>query len=378
MKIKCLYASTEKSSDALYLSGISIPDDFLVLVIGRRRIAVVSQLEYSRVKRHSRFSEVYEMSALKAKLASSSKLQKRTIGIPEIIASFFRSTKATSLLIPYSFPSGLLSEVQSLKLPIEIQKEPFIAERALKTEDEVNYIKASNNAISYGFRAAKSALASAKIKNKRMYLDGSVLTSEYLRNLIDKAVFERGAVAQSTIVACGNQACDPHQIGYGPLKPNELIIVDIFPRSRKSHYFGDMTRTFLKGSANDAQKAIVQSVQKAQKNALSKIKDRVKASRVHSAVIASFEGDGFYTGRDESTDSYYGFIHSTGHGVGLDIHEAPSVSKSGNSLKKGHVITVEPGLYYPNIGACRIEDVVLVTDTGFEKLSSFPYQWQIQ
>ena len=111
MKIKCLYSSTEKSSDALYLSGISIPDDLLVLVIGRRRIAVVSQLEYSRVKSHSRFSEVYEMSVLKSKLASSSQLQECAIGIPEIIASFYQSTKATSLLIPYSFPSGLLLAV---------------------------------------------------------------------------------------------------------------------------------------------------------------------------------------------------------------------------------------------------------------------------
>lgn len=377
MKIKCLYTSTEKSSDALYLSGVSIPDDFLLILAGRKRIAVVNQLEYSRVKAHSKFTRVYELNALKALIASRTNLELNCIRVPEMIAFFQESYPGSTLLIPYDFPSGLLSALQLLKLPIEIKEGPFVAERAIKTSEEVAAIKAANRAISYGFRAAQAALSAAKVKKNRLYLDGNILSSECLRNLIDVAVFERGAVAQSTIVACGKQACDPHQIGYGPLKPNELIIIDIFPRSKKSAYYGDMTRTFLKGSASDAQRAIVRSVKNAHNRALSKIKHRVKASSVHSTVVACFEKDGFFTGRDSQSDTFHGFIHSTGHGLGLDIHESPRVSTAENYLKKGHVITIEPGLYYPNIGACRIEDVVLVTEAGYDKLSSYPYEWII-
>ncbi len=245
MKIKCIYASTDRSSDAFYLSGITVPDGFLSLLIGRRKIAVVSQLEYARVKAHSKFSEVYEINALRKEVGNKMNLEPSRIGVPEIISYFQKSVRAESVLIPYDFPSGLSHCLQSLKLPIECSDEPFLEERAVKNKSEIAHIRAANKAIVCGFDVAKSALAHAKIKNKKLYLDGTLLTSERLRDAIDLAVFERGFIAQSTIVACGNQACDPHQVGAGPLKANELIIIDIFPRCKKSGYYGDMTRTFL-------------------------------------------------------------------------------------------------------------------------------------
>ena len=378
MKIKCIYASTDRSSDAFYLSGITVPDGFLSLLIGRRKIAVVSQLEYARVKAHSKFSEVYEINALRKEVGNKMNLEPSRIGVPEIISYFQKSVRAESVLIPYDFPSGLSHCLQSLKLPIECSDEPFLEERAVKNKSEIAHIRAANKAIVCGFDVAKSALAHAKIKNKKLYLDGTLLTSERLRDAIDLAVFERGFIAQSTIVACGNQACDPHQVGAGPLKANELIIIDIFPRCKKSGYYGDMTRTFLKGVASDEQKALVSAVKNAQNEAFSKIKQRVKGSTVHASVVASFEKQGYHTGQDLKKDFFYGFIHSTGHGLGLDIHESPSLSPKGTYLKAGHVITVEPGLYYPNVGACRIEDVVLVTQTGYQKLSKYPYEWLIR
>ena len=121
-----------------------------------------------------------------------------------------------------------------------------------------------------------------------------------------------------------------------------------------------MTRTFLKGRASDVQKNLVYAVKEAQKRAISKIKANVSAHSIHSAVTACFKEKGYITKRQSDEDTYIGFIHSTGHGIGLDIHENPRVSTAKNKLKANHVITVEPGLYYPTIGSCRIEDVFAV------------------
>ena len=210
-----------------------------------------------------------------------------------------------------------------------------------------------------------------------MFLDGAVLSSERLRSMIEQSLFERGAIADSTIVAGGVQASDPHQVGFGPLKANELVIVDIFPQIKRSGYHGDMTRTFLKGQANDAQKNLVHTVKEAQKRAIAKIKANISAHTIHAEVTSCFDQKGYITKRQSDGDAFIGFIHSTGHGIGLDIHELPRVSTTKNKLKANHVITIEPGLYYPNIGSCRIEDVFAVTKDGSEKLSKFNYQWQL-
>ena len=159
-------------------------------------------------------------------------------------------------------------------------------------------------------------------------------------------------------------------------KPNELIIIDVFPRMQKTGYHGDMTRTFLKGQANQEQRALVDAVRAAQNAALAEIKAGVSGTKVHQAADKVFRSNGFHTKR--RGESFVGFIHSTGHGLGLDIHEAPRVSQKSGRLKKGHVVTVEPGLYYPEMGGCRIEDVAWVTKEGCELLSSMHYRWQIK
>ena len=204
---------------------------------------------------------------------------------------------------------------------------------------------------------------------------GKPLTSDRIRAIIDKTCLNKGAVAEHTIVACGRQACDPHEIGHGLLRPGELIVIDVFPRVQKTGYHGDLTRTFIKGKASPLQRALVLAVQRAQRAAMIKVKEGVKGDVVHEAVQRVFDDAGFFTER--RNEGFTGFIHSTGHGLGLEVHEAPRVSKGAPKLKAGQVITIEPGLYYPEIGACRIEDVVQVTKNGYEKLSSLHYKWEI-
>jgi Xaa-Pro aminopeptidase len=215
------------------------------------------------------------------------------------------------------------------------------------------------------------------VRGGRLLLKGRVLTSEMLKVAIETACIEAGSVSMSTIAAGGDQACDPHNRGTGPLRPNELIIVDVFPRVSATGYYGDMTRTFLRGRANDAQRAIVAAVRAAQLKALATIRAGVLASEVHRRVSETLVARGFETRR--TARGSVGFFHGTGHGLGLEVHEPPRMNATSDyPLKKGSVVTVEPGLYYPGVGACRIEDVVQVTGGAPRMLSRYPYAWELR
>lgn len=280
-------------------------------------------------------------------------------------------------MVPDTFPTGLAFELQrkGLKLSIPAQAEPFFPERIIKSKEEALAIKAGNQASAAGIKAAEQALRKATVRRGYLYLDDRRLTSERLRMLIDQACLEHGASTSRTICAGGDQACDPHCHGTGPLRANELIIIDVFPKVTATGYHGDMTRTFLKGKANPAQKHLVQTVRDAQQLACSKIKAGVALRTVHQSVHTYFKQEGYETRKDGEV--WKGFFHSTGHGLGLDIHEPPRLSDVPGRLRSGMVVTVEPGLYYPGLGGCRIEDVVQVTATGSEMLSSYGYRWEL-
>jgi Xaa-Pro aminopeptidase len=220
-------------------------------------------------------------------------------------------------------------------------------------------------------RAGIQALKSARIgKNRRLRYQGSPLTSEKLRAIIDTAILREGGQANRTIVAGGRQGCDPHESGHGPLRAHEPIILDIFPRSQTTGYFGDMTRTVVRGRAGDAVRKLFDTVLRGQTLAFGKIRAGVPTTEVHKTVQAFFDLQGYKTAK--RAGGMEGFFHGTGHGLGLEIHEAPRMSvNSTGVLQSGHVVTVEPGLYYPGIGGVRLEDVALVTETGFRKLSRF-------
>jgi Xaa-Pro aminopeptidase len=278
--------------------------------------------------------------------------------------------------VPADFPAIYYAKLFEAGYRVHIVEGAFFPKRAKKTDAEARAIKQGNAASAAGIRAAEAVLRASTIEGDRILYEGRALTSERLRSVIDQACLEKGATASRTIVAGGLQACDPHEVGRGVLRPNQLIIIDVFPQVQKSGYHGDMTRTFLKGKANPAQRSLVKAVRDAQTAAMDSVKAGVKGDAVHAAANAVFEAEGFVTERRKS--GFVGFIHSTGHGLGLEVHEAPRVSKDAPKLKAGHVITIEPGLYYPEIGGCRIEDVVRVTKDGYEKLSNMHYRWEIR
>jgi Xaa-Pro aminopeptidase len=374
--IRLLYAASESSADSLYLSGVFVPDPYLAIIAQKKSYAVVSQLEYGRVAKQSRFDEVFLLESIREKAAENLQMTPSEIRPGELMVYFAQRFAVKKIEVPADFPAIYYAKLFEAGYRVEIIAGEFFPKRVKKTDAEARAIKQGNAASAAGIRAAETVLRAAKIEGNRIVYEGRSLTSERLRSIIDQACLEKGATASHTIVAGGRQGCDPHEVGHGALRPNELIIVDVFPRVQKTGYHGDMTRTFLKGKASPAQRALVNAVLLAQQAAMETVMAGVKGDAVHAAANAVFEAEGFVTERRKS--GFVGFIHSTGHGLGLEVHEAPRVSRGSPKLKAGNVITIEPGLYYPEIGGCRIEDVVRVTIDGYEKLSNMHYRWEIR
>ena len=200
--------------------------------------------------------------------------------------------------------------------------------------------------------------------------NGETLTAETLRSEIDIAIARRGGCAAGTIAAPGRQGADPHCVGFGPIRAGEPIVLDVFPRSRDTGYYGDLTRTLAKGAVPEEVRRAFATVQEAQQLAFGAIRAGVPGRDPHLAVARLFEERGYET---STATPAHGFFHGLGHSIGLDIHESPSLSpRNARPLEAGNVVTVEPGLYYPEWGGIRIEDDVLVTEDGCERLSSFP------
>jgi Xaa-Pro aminopeptidase len=370
-----LYSDTARSADALYFGGVGVPDPFIAFSLGKRKYTAVGALEFGRVRRTSDFDVVL---ALEACLERARKAWPRKKAGPAlVIALLARELKAGVFTVPGDFSAGLYMELRDLGVRLRISDGPLFPEREIKTPSEAEAIREGNRCSAAGIGAAQKVLRASRIRAGRLFLNGSPLTSERLKVAIETACIEAGSVSIDTIAAGGDQACDPHNRGSGALRANELIVVDVFPRVSETGFYGDMTRTFLRGRASDAQKALVSAVRAAQRKALASIRAGVKGSEVHRLVSETLVSRGFET--RHTPQGSVGFFHGTGHGLGLEIHEAPRISPSADTpLKKGTVVTVEPGLYYPGIGGCRIEDVVQVTAGAPRMLSSYPYAWELR
>jgi Xaa-Pro aminopeptidase len=359
-----LYADTEHSAYAFYFGRVGVPDPFLAFAVRGRKYAVVSALEFSRVRRDSAFDVVLPLESYLE--AARRAWPRRTVGAPEVMALLARELRQTRFAIPEDFPAGLCARLRRHRLDLVVADGPLFPERTIKSPAEAAAIREGNRCSARGLAAAERVLRASRIRGRRLFYRGGVLTSERLKFAIEVACLEAGATSLHTIAAGGDQACDPHDRGSGPLRPNELIVVDVFPRVQATGYFGDMTRTFLRGRASEAQRALVSAVRAGQQAALRAIRAGVEAAAVHAAVTALFARRGSV-----------GFFHGTGHGLGLDIHEAPRLGATTRAaLPLGTVVTVEPGLYYPGLGGCRIEDVVQVTSASPRLLSRFHYRWE--
>ena len=365
------------ASDQLYLSGFSAPDPFHTLYDGEVHL-LVSSLEYGRAKTESRAASVerhvdYELPALVEEHG-------RLAGGRRVLADFLTERGVESVAVPSRFPVATADGLREHGIDVQSPDTPPIGRggtnvieeiRATKTDAEVEHVRTAQQANEAAMSAAEDLIAAATVADGTLHYEGDPLTSERVKEEIEVTLLRHGCALDETIVACGADAADPHDRGSGPLAADEPIIVDIFPRNKATKYHADMTRTFLKGEPNDEIRRWYDLTAEAKQAALDTVEAGATGADVHDAVCEVYEDAGEPTLRSHETTET-GFIHNTGHGVGLDVHEQPLVGPGGDELEPGHIITIEPGLYDPAVGGVRIEDIVVVTENGYENLTDYP------
>ncbi len=372
-----LHYADSNDPDMRYISGVYVPDPFLALTTPSKKIGVATVSEYHRMCRESDFDEVLLLSEVEQETARRFHLPEGgKPAMSDVVRHLAERYGIERFRVGQRFSAGLFASIRQSGLAVDVESAgELLPQRQIKTAEELKWLRKANRASAAGFHVVAKALAESTVSKGVLVHQGRILTSERLRKMIGHACLEHEAMSMTTIVACGEQACDTHCLGYGPIRAGELIIVDIFPQRMADGYWGDMTRTFLKGRASDAQRRLVRTVKKAHQLALDMIKPGVVGGKVHQAVENFFTKEGYETTKGTLPK---GFFHALGHGVGLEIHEEPIMRGTATfRLRKGMVMAVEPGLYYPGLGGARIEDVVHVITGGCEKISAAPYKWEI-
>ncbi|MDQ6940397.1 MAG: Xaa-Pro peptidase family protein [Verrucomicrobiota bacterium] len=368
---RLIVAASDHDPDMLYATRMFVPDPFIFLEQNGKRTIVLSDLELDRGKKQARADEIVPYSKFEREVQGNAKL---TPPFEKVMSHFLQKRGVRSAVVPSSFPLGYAEELARAKIKLQTTNGLFWPEREAKTEEELRLMRRALSITEKGMARAMEVLAACKARrNKRLDWFGQVLTSELLRAEIDSAILRAGGLPANTIVAGGDQACDPHERGSGPLLANSLIILDIFPRDAQSGYYGDMTRTVVRGRASDEQRKLWEAVREGQEMALKKMKPGADGLKIHNEIKKLFAERGFPT--EVRNGKNVGFFHGTGHGLGLEIHEFPRFQKT--VFKLGQVLTVEPGLYYPGLGGVRIEDVAVVTENGNRLLSKFEKRLEI-
>ena len=316
-----IIANSEVHSDLYYKTQFLAPDPFIFIEANGRKTMVMSDLEVDRARAQARVDEVLSYSEVEARLKKQGIENPNSIAVTDAI---LKGKGIKNLLVPADFGFRHAEGLQSRGYELTTKAEPFFEDRRVKTEEEIQAIVETQAAVETAVSEAVEVLRESSIKNGNLVWKNGVLTSEALRKIIHIKLMEHA----------------------------------------------DMTRTVVKGRASDALKKLYDTVKTAQEEAVGKVKDGASGQDIHQGILDRFEKAGYQTGMKDGR--MQGFFHGTGHGLGLDIHEPPRISRGPWTLKTGQVVTVEPGLYYPDIGAVRIEDMVVVTETGCRNLTQFP------
>jgi Xaa-Pro aminopeptidase len=372
----------EHNADAYHLSGFLAPDPVICLRVAGKTYLAVSSLEYGRAEKEAPVDRLLshdelEIMRLVRELKSGPKAY--AAAVTNLLDEL--GALNSPLVVPADFGVVYADELRARGVTLTPNGKVFDGLRRAKTEEEISHIQKTQEAIEAACAHAVGILEEAGAsEDGTLEWGGETLTSERLRGEIDVELLRRGCAADGTIVAGGPQGADPHERGHGPLKAGESIIVDIFPVDLSTRYYSDMTRTFVKGEPGDGLQEMYDAVLESQEAALSMVKAGVNGKDIHNKVAEVLHAAGYKTNvhdQEEGKPLTEGFFHGTGHGVGLEIHEAPRVSLADDRLIAGDVISVEPGVYDPDVGGVRIEDLVVVTEDGCRNLTSFPKRFVI-
>jgi Xaa-Pro aminopeptidase len=365
----CLIIDTsEDNADLYYRTGFFVPDPVIYLEHKGKKILVLSDLEIDRGRKEASVDRILSLADLQRRLLAANVKKLRLIDVADLL---LKDMKIKKVIVPGRFSLKYADGLRARGYKVVPgEEEPFFEERLRKTPREVGLIKDSMKETVRAMDLAIKMIAASEVRKGKLYFEGRLLTSEIVKGEINAWLSRKGLTAAHTIVACGAHSAMPHHSGEGPVYADKPVVIDIFPRSQTSGYFGDMTRTVVRGEPSPGLVRMYDTVLRGQKRAIGMIKAGVRVRDIHSAVVDYFKSRGYETKMIDG--KMQGFIHSTGHGLGLEIHEPPRISLGDEVLEAGNVVTVEPGLYYGKTGGVRIEDVVVVEKNGCTNLTRYP------
>jgi Xaa-Pro aminopeptidase len=369
-----IHGDTIRSAEARHEVPVAIPDPVLYIERNGTRHVLVGSFEVPRVE------------ALDSELQAHAPEE---FGYDELLAQGRERSEAqleaavravqkfgiTSALVPATFPLALADRLREVGVEVQADRAHFVQRRRAKNEAELHGIRRAQRAAEAGMRAGAALLREAEREGGRLSLDGKPLTCERIKAEIEAAFTAHACSAEEMIVSHGPQTAIGHDMGSGPIVVDEPIVLDLFPRDRETGCFADMTRTFVVGEPSDELREYHRLVKEALDRSLDAVRPGVTGDELNRSVCELFERYGHRTLLSKQPGEVLadGFFHGLGHGVGLEVHEEPSLGRNGQALVPGDVITIEPGLYRSGYGGVRLEDLVLVTDDGCENLTRHPY-----
>jgi Xaa-Pro aminopeptidase len=369
-----IHGDTVRSPAMRHEIPLIVPDPFLYAEAGGGRHVIVSSLERSRISALDGGIDVHAFEEFGYDdLISAGK--ERDDVVLEVLARATGSLNLTRAVVPADFPLELADRLRSDGLTLEVDRRLFGTRRRVKNQAELAGIRRAQAAAEAGMRAAVELLRRAEPAGAGVLADGEPLTCERVKEAIRAAVSRGGASADSLIVAHGGQTASGHEMGSGPIAAGEPVVIDLWPMDLESACFADMTRTFVIGEVPDELRKYHELTRDALARSLESVRAGVSGSELHRLSCEPYEQAGLPTQRSKAPGQVLeeGYFHSLGHGVGLEVHEAPVLGRAPDVLVAGDVITLEPGCYRPGFGGCRLEDLALVTEDGAELLTDFPY-----
>jgi Xaa-Pro aminopeptidase len=372
-----IHGDTHCSAALRHELPLGIIDAFSYFELNGRRVAVIASMEGGRIAEVAPDVEIIDPYELGLDELVQRGMRWDELE-PELCARAAQRLEAARLVVPANLPVSVADRLRADGVEVVPDEREFIRRRRAKTPAEVAGVRRAQKAADAAMAAAAELLRAAQGEGGVLQLNGEPLTAEQVRARIREVCAEHGAPTGDDIIVAGGPAgATGHESGSGPLAAGAPIVMDIWPRDEESGCFADMTRTFVAGGPPAADVARWHSLcEVALQRVYTALKPGVTGRELFGAACDVFEEAGEPTQRTkpEGESLLDGFFHSLGHGVGLEVHEEPSLGRTGtDELVAGDVIAIEPGCYRNGYGGVRVEDLVLVTEDGYERLTDFPY-----
>jgi Xaa-Pro aminopeptidase len=370
-----IHGDTVRSPELRHEVPVVIPDAFLYAEKDGRRTVVLHSLEVPRVREEAPQLEIVPLEQLGADELYSQGKEVWEIEL-ELALRACRELGITDATVPAGFPLGHADHLRANGVEIGVDRDFFSNRRRSKNETELRGIRNAQKACEAALDASRELLRGAHANGGGLEVDGEPLTSERLKRVIEEVFADHDVEGSDMIVAHGPQSAVGHNMGSGQIAPSEPIVFDLFPRDKGTGCFADMTRTYVVGEPSEELQKWYGLVKEALEVSTAGVKPGVNGRTLYEQVCNIFHDAGYKTQLNKEPGEVLedGFFHGLGHGVGLEVHELPSMGRVGHDLVPGDVVTIEPGLYRSGYGGLRLEDLVLVTKDGYEVITDYPYE----